>query len=249
MVQLGDLGSVAVIKAQTPRSEYVSTRWYRAPECLLTSGHYGSRMDIWALGCCFYEIFTYQPLFPGENELDQLNKIHEILGSPSQEVLDSFEHVSLHVNFPKKKAIPMYDLVNELSAPGIEVLKKMLIYQPKCRYTAIRLYNHPYFNDLRQKQSPANRLLYSKSDSSEMEKPHISSHSRCLNLSKSSARSDLRKSEPVMKKIEIVKKQFLQTKERSWNMNSCPMKQEILNNLKSSANNHRNAISLNSLHL
>lgn len=203
-------------------------------------------MDIWALGCCFYEILTLQPLFPGENELDQLNKIHEVLGSPSHEALNRFKNLSLNVTFSKKTAINMFLLVPNLSLQGVDLLKRMLVYYPVARFCARRLYSHPYFSELRLKETPGNRLMYSKSDSSEMEKTHRSSRLKTLNLTKSSARTDIHKGEPPVKKLEIVKKQYLLTKERSWNMNGCPLKDEIMNNLKLSATNTKNAFSLNS---
>lgn len=70
--------------AQVPFTEYISTRWYRAPECLLTDGYYGFKMDTWSVGCVFFEIATLRPLFPGTNEVDQLDKIHNIIGVSPQ---------------------------------------------------------------------------------------------------------------------------------------------------------------------
>ena len=71
-------------------TEEVATRWYRAPECLLTDGYYGYKMDIWGVGCVFFEMLSLFPLFPGNNELDQIHRIHNILGTPGQELLDHF---------------------------------------------------------------------------------------------------------------------------------------------------------------
>lgn len=71
-----------------PFTEYISTRWYRAPECLLTDGYYGFKMDLWSVGCVFFELATLRPLFPGANEVDQLAKIHGVLGVPDK-VLDT----------------------------------------------------------------------------------------------------------------------------------------------------------------
>lgn len=85
----------------------ISTR-YRAPECLLTDGYYRNQMDIWSagkeslsrclryhlfviIGCVMYEIITLKPLFPGSNELDQINRIHDVLGTPPPSVLDKFQ--------------------------------------------------------------------------------------------------------------------------------------------------------------
>jgi len=82
-VKLADLGSCRGLYSKPPFTEYISTRWYRAPECLLTDGYYGYKMDIWGAGCVFFEILSLFPLFPGNNELDQINKIHNIMGTPS----------------------------------------------------------------------------------------------------------------------------------------------------------------------
>ena len=51
-------------------TEYVSTRWYRSPECLLTKGVYDYKMDVWGIGCVFFETLTLNPLFPGKTEVD-----------------------------------------------------------------------------------------------------------------------------------------------------------------------------------
>ena len=69
-VKLADLGSCKGIYSQHPYTEYISTRWYRAPECLLTDGYYDFKMDVWGAGCVMFEIIMLFPLFPGNNELD-----------------------------------------------------------------------------------------------------------------------------------------------------------------------------------
>ncbi|CAG7826117.1 unnamed protein product [Allacma fusca] len=58
LLKLGDLGSVRGLYSRPPYTEYISTRWYRSPECLLTCGYYSFKMDVWAAGCVFYEILT-----------------------------------------------------------------------------------------------------------------------------------------------------------------------------------------------
>jgi len=64
-VKLADLGSCRGLYSKPPFTEYISTRWYRAPECLLTDGYYGYKMDIWGAGCVFFEVLSLFPLFPG----------------------------------------------------------------------------------------------------------------------------------------------------------------------------------------
>jgi serine/threonine protein kinase len=86
-VKLADFGSCRGIHSKQPYTEYIATRWYRSPECLLCDGVYNFKMDLWGAGCVLYEIITKAPLFPGSNELDQLHRIHSIMGTPSQALL------------------------------------------------------------------------------------------------------------------------------------------------------------------
>ncbi|XP_055546872.1 MAPK/MAK/MRK overlapping kinase-like isoform X2 [Wyeomyia smithii] len=149
LVQLADFGSICSVNQQPPYSAYVSTRWYRSPECLLTSGYYGPKMDIWATGCCFYEMLTLNPLFPGENELDQLDRIHEVVGSPSAALLAKFRHRNqLNFEFPRRKPLDLRSHIPLLSHYGIDVMTRMLSYAPDVRISAARLVQHPYFEDL-----------------------------------------------------------------------------------------------------
>lgn len=136
------------INSNQPHSSYISTRWYRAPEILLTTGYYGAKVDIWALGCVFYELLTLTPLFPGENELDQLHKIHSILGTPTERILRKFRNIRMKFSFPSKKQIQFYKLLPSLSASGLDLLKSTLMYCPDSRITIFKLIDHPYFYDI-----------------------------------------------------------------------------------------------------
>ena len=69
-LKIADFGSCRGIYSKAPFTEYISTRWYRPPECLLTDGYYNYKMDIWGAGCIWFEILALSPLFPGNNELD-----------------------------------------------------------------------------------------------------------------------------------------------------------------------------------
>ena len=106
-IKLADFGSVRSVYSKPPYTEYISTRWYRAPECLLTDGHYSFKMDMWSVGCCFHELLCLHPLFPGQNEIDQVAKIHDVLGTPSKFILDKFKHrnQAIDFNFPAKSGM------------------------------------------------------------------------------------------------------------------------------------------------
>merc|ERR1719473_1476818 len=107
VIKLADLGSCRGIYSRQPFTEYISTRWYRAPECLLTDGYYSYKMDLWGTGCVWFEILSLFPLFPGTNELDQINKIHNILGTPPPDILEKFKRNASHMdfNFPQKEGM------------------------------------------------------------------------------------------------------------------------------------------------
>lgn len=77
-------------------------------------------MDYWGVGCVFFEMLSLFPLFPGNNELDQVHKIHNILGTPSQEILDKFQKVASHMefNFPKKEGTGISKLIPHVSPEG-----------------------------------------------------------------------------------------------------------------------------------
>lgn len=90
VIKLADFGLARETKSKPPYTEYVSTRWYRAPEVLLKSRDYSNPVDMWALGTIMAELVNLRPLFPGKGELDQIAKITEILGDPSDEY--GFDH-------------------------------------------------------------------------------------------------------------------------------------------------------------
>jgi cyclin-dependent kinase-like len=75
VVKICDLGSARLLNNPQPMSEYVSTRWYRAPELLVNHQNYGAEIDVWAIGCIFVELLTGKALFNGKNELDMLRLI------------------------------------------------------------------------------------------------------------------------------------------------------------------------------
>jgi len=81
-IKLADFGLARETHSRVPYTTYVSTRWYRAPEVLLRAGEYSAPVDIWALGAMAVEIATLKPLFPGGNEVDQVWRVCEIMGSP-----------------------------------------------------------------------------------------------------------------------------------------------------------------------
>lgn len=151
-IKLADLGSCRGIYSRQPYTEYISTRWYRAPECLLTDGYYNFKMDLFAAGCVWFEIVALFPLFPGQNEMDQIQKIHNVLGTPPPELLArKFKRNASHMdfNFPEKKGTGIERLVPHADPDVIELMKKLIRYDPDERVLARQALKDPYFRDLR----------------------------------------------------------------------------------------------------
>ncbi|XP_069321414.1 MAPK/MAK/MRK overlapping kinase [Eulemur rufifrons] len=156
VLKLGDFGSCRSVYSKQPYTEYISTRWYRAPECLLTDGFYTYKMDLWSAGCVFYEIASLQPLFPGANELDQISKIHDVIGTPAQKTLTKFKQSrAMSFDFPFKKGSGIPLLTTNLSPQCLSLLHAMVAYDPDERITARQALQHPYFQEQRATEKQA----------------------------------------------------------------------------------------------
>jgi len=158
VIKLADLGSCRGIYSRQPFTEYISTRWYRAPECLLTDGYYNFKMDLFAVGSVSFEIVALFPLFPGQNEMDQIQKIHNVLGTPSPELLArKFKRNASHMdfNFPEKKGTGLERLIPHADVELIELIKKLIKYDPDDRILARQALKDPYFRDIRDAEKDA----------------------------------------------------------------------------------------------
>jgi len=109
-------------------------------------------MDIWGVGCVFFEVMSLYPLFPGTNELDQVTKIHNVLGTPSPATLDKLKkHSNSHIdfNFPPKEGTPFATLLPHCCTECVDIITKLLAYDPDDRISARQAVKHPYFREFR----------------------------------------------------------------------------------------------------
>jgi protein kinase len=83
-IKLADFGLAKEINAKGVFTDYVSTRWYRAPEVILRSGWYGKQVDVFAMGVIMVELYNGRPIFAGESETDQIHKILMVMGTPDK---------------------------------------------------------------------------------------------------------------------------------------------------------------------
>ena len=118
----------------------------------MTSGSYGMEVDEWAVGCILFEVLTTEPLFPGENEIDQIARIHKLLGTPSDELLRQFygnPNHEMSYSFAFQPAQDLMTLLPSKSRATVDLLKKLLTYDPRKRLKAVDALNHPAFAFLR----------------------------------------------------------------------------------------------------
>ena len=147
-VKIADFGLAREIRSLPPYTEYVSTRYYRAPECILKSSNYNSPVDIWAVGCIMAEMYIHpKPLFYGQNEKEVLNKICSILGTPNHEIwLDGIQQANLMgIKFPNNSGTDLSNIIPDASPKSIDLMKQMLQWDPNRRPTASNLLLHPFF--------------------------------------------------------------------------------------------------------
>ncbi|XP_062413837.1 serine/threonine-protein kinase MAK-like [Pungitius pungitius] len=133
LVKIADFGLAREIRSQPPFTDYVSTRWYRAPELLLKSTSYSSPVDIWAVGCIMAELHTLVPLFPGDSEVDEIFKICQVLGTPKKSVWPEGHNLaaSMSFRFPKFVAASLRSLIPNASHEAIALMEDMLQWDPK----------------------------------------------------------------------------------------------------------------------
>jgi len=139
--------------SSAPLTEYVVTRWYRAPEIMLACQEYTRAIDVWSVGCIFAELLARSPLFPGEDYIAQLRLICDKLGKPTEKDLDfvtSERARKFMMSLPNKPATPMSEVFPAFKAEkeALDLIKRMLEIHPGKRITVEEALEHPYLSSL-----------------------------------------------------------------------------------------------------
>lgn len=146
-VKIADFGCAREIRSRPPFTDYVSTRWYRAPELLLRSTVYNSPVDMWACGCIMAELFAKRNLFPGKNDIDTLFKIVNVLGTPSAQNWPEGCRMAKAkgINFPSSNGIFLGSIMSNASDDALRLMTDLLQYDSNKRPSAVQALNYPFF--------------------------------------------------------------------------------------------------------
>ncbi|KNH03808.1 cell division-like protein kinase 2 [Perkinsela sp. CCAP 1560/4] len=150
-LKLADFGLARAFQIPTSTFTHeVVTLWYRAPEILLGEKHYCPAVDIWSVGCIIAELMRKKVLFRGDSEIGQLYEIFRVLGTPSEgewigvSALPDFKNV-----FPRWRKAPLHEIIPGIDLRGIDLLERMLVYEPLDRISAKQALAHSYFDEIR----------------------------------------------------------------------------------------------------
>jgi len=144
-------------------TDYVATRWYRAPEILLGSNNYTKAVDMWSIGCILGELLGAKPMFPGTSTMNQIDRILAILGRPSKEDLDSIQSdyaAQMLENIPDHNVENgLDDMYPNADDEAMDLLKKLLTFNPDKRITVDQCLEHAY---VAQFHNPAEEIICEK---------------------------------------------------------------------------------------
>lgn len=152
-LKIADFGLARAFTVPVPKYTHeVVTVWYRPPEILLGATLYSLPVDLWSIGCVLAEMATSAPLFAGDSEIDTLFKIFQKLGTPTEQMWPGISDLpDFKPTFPKWAPRGWAQIRNTLAQvgpEGVELLERLMCYDPKKRISARRALLHPYFKDL-----------------------------------------------------------------------------------------------------
>ncbi|EME77402.1 serine/threonine protein kinase, CMGC family, CDC2/CDK subfamily [Pseudocercospora fijiensis CIRAD86] len=153
-IKLADFGMARFVGEPAPSNltQLVVTLWYRSPELLLGATTYGAAIDVWSIGCIFGELLTRNPLLQGKNEVDQLSKIFELCGVPSDETWPGFKRLpnARSLRLPSSRTAQgsiIRSKFSNLTNAGVKLLDSLLSLDPSKRPTAKEMLEHAYFRE------------------------------------------------------------------------------------------------------
>ncbi|KZT06865.1 Pkinase-domain-containing protein [Laetiporus sulphureus 93-53] len=130
-------------------TQLVVTLWYRAPEILLGATEYSTAVDMWSVGCIFAELLLKEPLFQAKGEIELLSMIFKLLGPPTPHSWPDYHKLPLAktINFPPPHPPQLRQKFPFITSAGLDLLSRLLTYDPEMRISATEALKHPYFSE------------------------------------------------------------------------------------------------------
>lgn len=148
ILKIGDFGLAKFFGSPTRiNTNQVVTRWYRCPELLFGAKQYGTGVDMWAVGCILAELLLRVPFLPGESDLDQLTKIFQTLGTPTEEIWPNMKQLPDYIQFKMFPAIPLTSIFTAAGNDLLMLAERLLAMYPLARCTATEALKMAYFSN------------------------------------------------------------------------------------------------------
>lgn len=146
-LKITDVGTAKDVKDEFPYTNYVSTRWYRAPECVLNMTQYDASVDVFALGWIMVELYLLKPMFWGSTSLDQLTKYIKVLGTTEFMHWKEGVKVAQNLGFEAPSYEPEWlsEKLSYASVDSLDLIKSLLKFEPEKRININEILNHPFF--------------------------------------------------------------------------------------------------------
>lgn len=147
VLKIGDFGLAKFFGSPGRLNTHqVVTRWYRCPELLFGARQYGTGVDIWAVGCILAELLLRVPFLPGDSDLDQITRIFQTLGTPTEEQWPGMKTLPDYMQFKFFPAIPMQHIFTAASDDLIALMEKLMAMNPLSRCNCTEALKMAYFS-------------------------------------------------------------------------------------------------------
>ena len=155
-LKICDFGCAKHLNKNETNISYICSRYYRPPELVLGATIYTTQVDVWSVGCIIGEMVLNKPIFPGKSAKDQLFEIIKVLGSPKKdEILKMNNEFKGVIKLPNMVKKPWKDVFKDkiVDENFIDLVDKLIVYDPEKRLTPYKALCHPYFDELKKKET------------------------------------------------------------------------------------------------